>query len=239
MIETLTALPLLAFQEVVQKAAENAEAVEGANEVAGSGSLMGWLMFILVLVVVIGGGYFLASAMKMTEWTMRFVICLAALMLGIMPFAARLVSGEGIGSGFRLGIDLAGGTNMVFRVIDNDPAKPLTADVMDKMVASVGRRINPSGTSEITVRQVGSDRIEVIVPGKDAQTIADIKRRIVKLGSLEFFVPADPTQDRALIEKARALPDSVTIVFAVIIHACFIEVVSMSILLYRSIWLDG
>ena len=208
MIETLTALPVLAFQDVVNKATENAEVVEQANDAAGAGGFLGWLMFILVLAVVIGGGYFLANALKMTEWTMRFVICLAALMLGVMPFVTRLVSGEGVGSGFRLGIDLAGGTNMVFRVIDNDPAKPLTSDVMDKMVASVGRRINPSGTSEITVRQVGADRIEVIVPGKDAQTIADIKRRIVKLGSLEFFVPAHPTQDRQLIEKARALSDS-------------------------------
>ncbi|MCP4507225.1 MAG: protein translocase subunit SecD, partial [Fuerstiella sp.] len=59
--------------------------------------------------------------------------------------------------------------------------------------------------AEITVRRVGKDRIEVIVPGKDAQTVNDIKRRITKLGSLQFFITASPSFDSEIISQAQAL----------------------------------
>ncbi|HUG92820.1 MAG TPA: protein translocase subunit SecD [Planctomycetaceae bacterium] len=88
-----------------------------------------------------------------------------------------------------LGIDLAGGTNLVFQVVEG-PGKPITNDVMDQMVAAVSRRINPSGTEEVTVRQVGGDRIEVIIPGRDLEMVESVKRRITRLGSLEFAILA-------------------------------------------------
>ncbi|MEZ6123091.1 MAG: protein translocase subunit SecD [Planctomycetaceae bacterium] len=125
-----------------------------------------------------------------------------------MPFAVRLMDGESLGEGIRLGIDLAGGTNMVFQVKPEE-GKELTDEVMDKMVGAIAKRINPSGTSEITVRQVGRDRLEVIVPGEDPQTVNDIKRRIVALGSLEFFITVDRRYDDAsMIRDAMALPTS-------------------------------
>ncbi|MEO2015302.1 MAG: protein translocase subunit SecD, partial [Fuerstiella sp.] len=149
-------------------------------------------------------GAFLAKAMKVTDWGMRFGVCLAALAMGVMPFMVRAINGETPGEGMRFGIDLAGGTNMVFQVIGTKE-KPLTGEVMDKMVGAVIKRINPSGTAEITVRQVGKDRLEVIVPGKDKQTVDDIKRRITKLGSLEFYITASPAFDDEIISQAKAL----------------------------------
>ncbi|MBW3539640.1 MAG: protein translocase subunit SecD [Planctomycetes bacterium] len=88
-----------------------------------------------------------------------------------------------------LGIDLAGGTNLVFQIAET-PDKPITGDVMDQMVAAVSRRINPSGTEEVTVRQVGGDRIEIIIPGADPEYVERIKDRVSKLGSLEFAILA-------------------------------------------------
>ncbi|MCA9083602.1 MAG: protein translocase subunit SecD [Planctomycetaceae bacterium] len=151
-------------------------------------------------------GAIIAKSMRLTEWGFRFGVCLAALAIGVMPFAVRLINGQTLGQGLRLGIDLAGGTNMVFQVRP-DEGKEITQDVMDKMVGAVAKRINPTGTSEITVRQVGKDRIEVIVPGEDPQTVNDIKRRITKLGSLEFFITANPSVDDSnLIRQANELP---------------------------------
>ncbi|MCP4510117.1 MAG: hypothetical protein GY826_27410, partial [Fuerstiella sp.] len=50
------------------------------------------------------------------------------------------------------------------------------------------------------------DRIEVIVPGKDAQTVADIKRKIVTLGSLEFYITVNKDiDDSNLIRQANEL----------------------------------
>lgn len=191
--------------KLVEKAPEAAEAVPVAADTAllGGGAIFAIFVGGLVLAFVLGA--FLAKAMKITDWGLRFGVCLAALAIGVMPFLVRSLNGQSLGDGIRLGIDLAGGTNMVFQV-KQEEGKELTNEIMDKMVGAIGKRINPSGTSEITVRQVGADRIEVIVPGKDPQTVADIKRRITKLGSLEFFITVDERyDDKTMIRDALAL----------------------------------
>lgn len=182
-----------------------AAAADGA--VLSGGMIAGLFLLGLVLSFILGAA--LAKAMKVTEWGFRFGVCFAALSIGVMPFIVRMVNGETLGEGIRLGIDLAGGTNMVFQV-EEEEEKPLTAEIMDKMVTAVGKRVNPDGISEITVRQVGKDRIEVIVPGEDPQTVADIKRRITTLGSLQFFITVNETvDDSGMVQRARQLsPDA-------------------------------
>jgi hypothetical protein len=108
-------------------------------------------------------------------------------------------------SAINLGIDLAGGTNLVFQVREA-PGKPISDDVMDQMVGAVSKRINPSGTEEVTVRQVGGDRIEVIIPGRDMEMVESVKRRITRLGSLEFAILAAEqyAPHREIIEAARS-----------------------------------
>lgn len=215
MFEMLTAITMLAVQqggemtaEAAEAAVEQTETVQTVTTAAAESGLSGGVVFGIFLLGFIGAfvlGAVIARALKVTDWSLRIGVCLLALAIGIMPFLIRMANGESLGSGLKLGIDLAGGTNMVFQV-EEDPEKPLTSEIMDKMVAAVGRRINPTGTSEITVRQVGRDRIEVIVPGKDPQAVADIKRRIVQLGSLEFYITVNPTVDDAgLIAEARQL----------------------------------
>jgi len=210
MFEILSGVLTLAIQEgdlssaaaelanEVPVPAEAPEAVSTA--LLGGGTIFG--IFVCGLIAAFVLGAFVAKAMKVTDWGFRFGVCFAALAIGVMPFMVRMINGESLGDGIRLGIDLAGGTNMVFQV-EEEEGKELTDEVMDKMVGAVSKRINPSGTSEITVRQVGADRLEVIVPGEDPQTVNDIKRRITKLGSLEFFITANPqTNDSVLIQKA-------------------------------------
>jgi len=160
--------------EIVEKATDPV-AIEATGAAVSGGMAFGIFVFGLILAFVAGA--FVAKAMKMTDWGFRFGVCFAALAIGVMPFLVRALNGESIGDGIRLGIDLAGGTNMLFRV-KGDDEKPVTNEVMDKMVGAVGKRIDPSGTSEITVRQVGADRLEVIVPGEDPQTVNEIKKRI-------------------------------------------------------------
>ncbi|MCA9069905.1 MAG: hypothetical protein KDA84_13320, partial [Planctomycetaceae bacterium] len=104
------------------------------------------------------------------------------------------------------GIDLAGGTNLVYQVdrealgIKEQEARDrgetaqktdITGDVMDQMVAAVSRRLNPSGVEEITVRKVGADRIEVIIPKASPEVVERKKRQMTRLGSLEFALLAN------------------------------------------------
>ena len=189
--------------EVVETASNVAEAAETASP--GSG-LTGFLILIGIIALIVVPfvlGQLIANALKVKDWGMRIGVCMFAFVLGVTPFVASLVAGKPLSDTVRLGIDLKGGTNMVFQV--KSDGKEITNAIMDRMVGAVGKRINPSGTEEITVRQVGTDRLEVIVPGEDPQTVEEIKRRITRLGSLEFYIAADEQEDSEIVRQAMAM----------------------------------
>jgi len=168
----------------------------------GPGGFVILLLVLAILILPFVIGSFVAKSLNVPEWSSRIGVVILTLLLGISPFLMSLLKGQPLSERFRLGIDLAGGTNMVFQV--RGEGKEITPSVMDQMVGAVSRRINQSGTEEITVRAVGTDRIEVIVPGEDPQTVDDIKRRITRLGSLEFFVVANRA-DSDIIRLAQGL----------------------------------
>jgi SecD/SecF fusion protein len=107
------------------------------------------------------------------------------------------------------GIDLAGGTNLVYEIdlaAAKEQGKPVDKATVDKMVSAIIKRINPSGAEEVVVRRVGTDRIEVIIPGADPDLVRQKKALIVKLGSLEFGIVANERNDQDLIDLAMKLP---------------------------------
>jgi len=205
------AAPAAAASEVTAPAVAPAEApgeVKTSEEkslppaATGPGGFVILLLVLAILVLPFVIGSFVAKGLNVPEWSSRIGVVILTLLLGISPFLMSLLKGQPLGERFRLGIDLAGGTNMVFQV--RGEGKEITPGVMDQMVGAVSRRINQSGTEEITVRAVGTDRIEVIVPGEDTQTVDDIKRRITRLGSLEFFTVANRA-DSDIIRLAQGL----------------------------------
>lgn len=110
------------------------------------------------------------------------------------------------------GIDLAGGTNLVYEVdlaAAKEQGKSVDKATLEKMVDAIRKRINPSGAEEVDVRRVGTDRIEVIIPGADPDLVLQKKRLIVKLGSLEFGIVATTRNDQALIDQAMKLPNDI------------------------------
>jgi SecD/SecF fusion protein len=187
------------------------EAVVNAAEAPAMSSARGWLVFLGILAVIFVPfllGSAIARALRMRDYSTRIGIVLFSLVLAVGPFVAKWAEGKSLRDAVRLGIDLAGGTNMVFAV-DRDAAqatgKEITSEVMDKMVSAVSRRVNPTGTEEVTVRKVGLDRIEVIVPGADQEKVEATKRKIVDLGKLEFSVLANDVEHQDLIQRADAL----------------------------------
>ena len=118
-------------------------------------------------------------------------------------------------SGLKLGIDLAGGTNLVVqvneekaRLMDPEFTTPTTA-IMTEMAASIMKRANPGGVKEMTVRPIGTNRIEVIIPRADPQEVEQTKRLMTRLGSLELAILANEEDDPSLIVDARNLaPDN-------------------------------
>lgn len=151
----------------------------------GPGGFVILLLVLSILILPFVIGSFVAKSLNVPEWSSRIGVVILTLLLGISPFLMSLLKGQPLSERFRLGIDLAGGTNMVFQV--RGEGKEITPSVMDQMVGAVSRRINQSGTEEITVRAVGTDRIEVIVPGEDPQTVDDIKRPDYPAGQSGIF----------------------------------------------------
>ncbi|WP_437205542.1 protein translocase subunit SecD [Planctomicrobium sp. SH664] len=170
------------------------------------------LTLVAICVIPFVLGNLIAQMLKLKEFGTRIGVVLFTLVLGLTPFVNQMIHDRSPLDAISLGIDLAGGTNMIFQV-DKQAAeasgKPVTNELMDKMVQAVTRRVNPTGTEEVSVRKVGNDRLEVIVPGADKEKVAQTIRQIVDLGKLEFALLANETAHADIIRLADSLGDSV------------------------------
>ncbi len=103
-----------------------------------------------------------------------------------------------------LGIELSGGTILVYEI---DPAQAENKKVdLDELIGAVRRRIDPGNTKQITLRPYGRNQIEIIIPKVSHSEIEQIKRRITNLGTLEFRIVANMTDDANLIKRAKLMP---------------------------------
>ena len=106
----------------------------------------------------------------------RILICLAPVLLGIAVVAwavNQYVHGRG---GFRLGVDLVGGTILVYEV---DKSKQADQDAKpEDLAAALKRRIDPADLLNVTIRPVGGEtpRVEIILPtGGQRQQTAELQ----------------------------------------------------------------
>ena len=64
----------------------------------------------------------------------------------------------------RPGIDLAGGTRLVYQVKTENWSGGTRGTPAETMIEALKKRIDPTGTKNLTWRPVGSDRIEIEIP---------------------------------------------------------------------------
>src|SRR5579862_4046248 len=116
----------------------------------------------------------------MSKYLVRILICTVPVLigLGIIAWASDKYSrGEG---GFRLGVDLVGGTILVYEV---DTSKMqggkngYDAQKAAEMTAALKRRIDPNDLFNVTIRSLPGDppRVEIILPtgGRHQSEIED------------------------------------------------------------------
>ncbi len=186
------------------------KAAANTPEVADIGFRLLMLIVLCALPFVVGA--FLARMLRLKEYSSRIGTVLFALTVGLAPFGYHIIQAGDIGAwkgALRWGIDLAGGTNLIYQ-IETEKAAEEGKDIpraVDQMVSTVGKRINPSGTEEVTIRKVGQDRIEIIIPGADQSVVAEKKAAMTRLGSLEFGIVANQDDHRREIAGARRLSD--------------------------------
>lgn len=185
-----------------------ATATTEATQAASTGTPL-WMIMLIVFAILILPfvvGQWIAGALRVRDMANRIGTVLLSIVIGFAPFVVhKLTTGLSLVEVFNYGIDLGGGSNMTFAV-DQAAAqssnKAITPAVMQQMSSGINKRINPSGTEEIVVRPVGEDRIEVIIPGADAEKTQRIKNQITNLGDLEFSLLANRNDDQDLIAFA-------------------------------------
>ena len=186
-------------------------AADAPAEAAQAQGASGWAVLVILFTVFVLPfllGNLIGKSLRLNEYSSKIGVVLFCIILSIMPFANQLYYGHPLGDAIDLGIDLAGGTNLVFQVDTDEAArleKKVDSRLMGQMVGAINRRINPSGTEEVTVRQVGSDRIEVIIPGVERETVQRMKNRMTRLGSLEFAILANERKHESIIRQAKEL----------------------------------
>ena len=155
-------------------------------------------------------GWLIARLLNLSDLSKRIGVVLMVTSMSLAPFAFEELRGKSWTNAIHLGIDLAGGTNLVYAINvkeAKEQGKTVDKATVDKMVDAIKRRVNPSSTIDMTVRGVGTDRIEVIVPGADRDLVEQMKAKITRLGSLEFGILANNVDHRQLIDQAKQISD--------------------------------
>src|SRR5208283_210347 len=91
----------------------------------------------------------------------RILICLIPLLIaGFFTARAYYLYDKGEG-GFKFGVDLVGGTILVYEV---DLDKKLGDYKPEELAASLKRRIDPTDLYNVTIRPISNTRVEIILP---------------------------------------------------------------------------
>ena len=166
-------------------------------------------MLALVVTVPFLMGELIARLLRLPDLSHRIGVVLMTISMSLSPFAFEMLRGQSWTNALHFGIDLAGGTNLVYQIDTKEAQaqkKVVNKATVSQMVDAIKKRVNPSGTIDMTVRGVGTDRIEVIVPGVDRELVEQMKAKITRLGSLEFGILANRVDHPDLVKAAEALP---------------------------------
>ena len=101
------------------------------------------------------------------------VVVVLAFALGFLLIKPRLAEDGKGGSPFRLGLDLKGGTRLVYRLDFEKNKDKLsqvelqdTTQLLNDTIAIIRNRVDPSGVLEPVIRPEGSNRIVIELPGQ-------------------------------------------------------------------------
>src|SRR5579885_294361 len=135
----------------------------------------------------------------------RILVCVVPVLLGIAVCAWAYQYDK-----FRLGVDLVGGTILVYEV---DTSKQQGEVKPDELAAALKRRIEPAEWDNVTIRPIASEtpRVEIVLPtggyasGRTTlkpEEVENIKNLIQQQGRLEFRILANGTDDKEAIDRA-------------------------------------
>ena len=98
------------------------------------------------------------------------IVALAATSLAIQEIrlsagGVNFVRGSDSILGLRLGLDLEGGSHLVYQALPEEGAESPTSDQMEGVMRTIERRVNAFGVAEPVIQSMGADRVLVQLPG--------------------------------------------------------------------------
>jgi len=165
---------------------------------------MPWYYVLLIVagvfVVPFALGHYLSRVVRLPEQSLRIGLVLFSIVASIVVTYA--------GWPPKLGIDLSGGSILVYEVKDFSEKVD-----MEKLIAAVTLRVNPGGVKEVSIRPYGVGQIEVIIPKASPEELEQIKEKISATGLLEFRILANMRDHAAIIAEAQQLEPNVDQLF--------------------------
>ncbi|KPK44787.1 MAG: hypothetical protein AMK72_11650 [Planctomycetes bacterium SM23_25] len=136
----------------------------------------------------------------MSRWVYWVSLIFIVMVVGL-PLYGILSDPQGdVGDLFRLGIDLEGGTSLIYELRSPDEGGASPEAQSAKRV--IEGRINPEGTRGYTVKAVGKRRLEIVLPGR--QTRVSVEEEAVTGEVL------DSAAERAGKQESRTVADTIT-----------------------------
>ncbi len=114
------------------------------------------------------------------------IVGLASSALFVPNYRIPFIGERGAGDilGLRLGLDLAGGTQLVYQAGSDDLAP--TDEQMEGLVGTITRRIDRLGVAEPSIQRLGDDRLLIQLPGvEDVQQAKDLIGQTAQLEIVE------------------------------------------------------
>ena len=100
---------------------------------------------------------------------------------------------------FKLGVDLQGGTILIYEA--SDDSAPSSLD-MDDLLPALKERLDPAGLKNYVIRALGNNRVEITMPVAETEDVDSVKRKISTVGQLQFKIVAHRKRHQDLIERA-------------------------------------
>ncbi len=124
---------------------------------------------------------------------LTLIVLLVAVCLGIIYPPSQKI---------KKGLDLAGGTEFLIRLVKDNPDAQITERARDNAVEVIRSRVDRFGVGEPVITPVGPDQILVQIPGLDPQQINEARQTLQQVAKLEFKL-VDP-RSASLIPQIEA-----------------------------------
>ncbi|HRU05967.1 MAG TPA: protein translocase subunit SecD [Candidatus Brocadiia bacterium] len=118
--------------------------------------------------------------------------------LGISVAVVLLLLGAFLKMHVRRGLDLSGGTELLYRIrVENIPPSE-QSDITQRTIDIIRRRVDPRGTEQLDIRPRGKFRFYIQIPHRSAEDAERIETRLQKAGNLMFCIVEQDGLDKAL-----------------------------------------